>query len=549
MSSKAIRENPKESWQSESWAVNKEVAPSTIVAAGPTWARIAGSIGLVLLVLGGLTLVLYARAPNQPRLLSPALANLFVILGLGGILYHALVDSDIQVRRLYALLGYALLLVAVFMSWIPSNDIYGARFMPWGVGGFVLGLVLLLAFLRSETEPQLRDYAIYSIGIIGAVMAAIGFVFGSFSWAVQAAGLVLRSTITNSEPFLLSHGVLLILLGLLFGTAFIVLRPKDDPLALRAGLAMGLGGAIFFLIALWRSYVVKLLVTWKWMQPGADYVIPSGMLIMGLGLLYVCVALLLCSEFPLAVLVRRELTRFFCTPIAYIVLVACVTLAGGLFALFASELTLFSDRIGGFDEPIVGEFLWGRLAFVPIVTLLAIVPLLTMGLVSEEKRAGTIEMLLTVRVSEMTIILSKFIGALVVFMLFWLPWAGYLISLRIYGEQPFDYRPLLSFYIAMFFLGFNFVSVGLFFSSLTQNQLTAGILSFLWMMAMIVLFFIQGMNRGNFWGNVLEHTSFINVWEDAVQGKLTLRRLIYNASAGIFFLVASIKVLEIRRWK
>src|SRR5205814_10055031 len=104
---------------------------------------------------------------------------------------------------------------------------------------------------------------------------------------------------------------------------------------------------------------------------------------------------------------------------------------------------------------------------------------------------GTIEMLLTVRVSEITIVLSKFIAAMIVFLLFWLPWGGYLISLRVYGGEPFDYRPLLSFYIGMLFLGVNFIGVGLLFSSLTQNQLTAGMLPFVWMMLMIAGYFLQ----------------------------------------------------------
>jgi ABC-2 type transport system permease protein len=263
----------------------------------------------------------------------------------------------------------------------------------------------------------------------------------------------------------------------------------------------------------------------------------------------VCAALLLCAEYPLIVMVRRELTRYFCTPIAYIVLLACVGLSWLLFYVFVEVLNNVARGGEAFREPIVGQYLFGTLAFLPVVSLMIIVPLVTMGVLSEERRTGTMEMLLTVQLSEASIVISKFIAALVLFMVFWLPWAGYLVSLRIFDEQFFDYRPLLSFYIAIFCMGFNFVAMGLFFSSLTQNQLTAGILSFLAMMLLVVCYFLEGMNKGKLLGDIFEHSSFIDLWSDAAQGKLALRRLIYHLSAGIFWLVLSVKVLEVRRWK
>jgi ABC-2 type transport system permease protein len=510
------------------WQAPREMAPSTIVAAQPVVPRLVGSFGLVCAVLGGVTLALYAWYPAQGRLISPGWARVLVVLGFGGILYHALVDADVQVRRLYQVLGYALILLAVFLTWLPINEVYGSQFLPWGVFGYFLGLVFLLAFLRNETETLLCDYALYVIGALGGVMAIVGFVFSSFG--------------PQAEKFLFSHGLLLTILGLLYGSTFVLQRPTGETLRYRAGIGMGLGGGLFFLIALYRSFFVHL------------YVMPAGLLLMGLGLLYVAVSVGLCSELPVVVLARRELTRFFCTPIAYIVLLASVLLSWLLFWLFVFVLINLSiGRPGmpgmGLPEPIVGSYLWGPVWFVPVISMLVIVPLLTMGLLSEEQRTGTMEMLLTVRASETTVVLGKFLAALTAFVLFWLPWSGYLISLRIYGEQPFDYQPLLSFYIAMMFLGANFIAMGLFFSSLTQNQLTSGILCFIAMMFLIVVYVLKRLVAGTVWADIIDHTSFIDLWENASAGKLPLRMLIYHASAAVFWLVLSVKVLEVRRWR
>src|ERR1051325_8819664 len=161
MSSNAIRETPESLRQRESWKISKEVAPSTMVALGPTGPRIVASIAVVLLVLGGFTLFLHARAPNVARLISAPVASLFIITGILGVIYHALADTELQVRRLYAILGFALFVAGIFLSWWPTDDVYGAKFTPWGVGSFMMGFVLLVAFVRNETDQQLRDLTTY----------------------------------------------------------------------------------------------------------------------------------------------------------------------------------------------------------------------------------------------------------------------------------------------------------------------------------------------------------------------------------------------------
>jgi ABC-2 type transport system permease protein len=525
--SKAITEKHEGQAQPPGWHPPREQAPSTIVAVQPLWPRIAGSIGLVFVVLGGVTLFLYALHPNEGRLISPGWARILAVLGIGGIMYHALVDAETQVRRLYQFLGYALIILGIFMSWIPFDDVHGAKLLPWGVFGYIFGLVMLLAFLRHETEKQLRDYAVHSIGIVGAALALVGFAFSTFG------------PTGRTEAFLFSHGLMFALLGLIFGTTFVRLRPASDQLAYWGGIGMGITGAVFFLIAAYRSIFVE------------DYAMPAGLLLSGMGLLYMAVSVGLFSEVPIVVLTRRELTRIFCTPQAYVLVLVCVLLACGLFWLFVQNLTGRTGVPRPVPEPVASLYFVGQYAsLVIVISLMIIGPLLTMGSLAEEQRTGTLEMLLTTPMSEVTVVLSKFIALLTLYMLFWLPWLGYLIALRAFGEQPFDYRPLISLYIALFFLGANFIAMGLFFSSLTQDQMTAGILAFLGMMALLVLFFVmQFSDSTTVWTKIIEHTDFIILLFDSVQGKLALRKLIYHASAAVFWLILTVKSLEVRRWR
>src|SRR5262249_21387406 len=118
-------------------------------------------------------------------------------------------------------------------------------------------------------------------------------------------------------------------------------------------------------------------------------------------------------------------------------------------------------------EPVTFYFLYN---FFVLIAVIFIVPVLTMRLLSEEKRSGTLEVLLTAPLKDYQVVLSKFFAAFVVYMLAWASWAMFLLALRVEGGRPFDYRPLLAFYIALACTGAGFISMGLFFSALTRNQ-------------------------------------------------------------------------------
>jgi ABC-2 type transport system permease protein len=268
--------------------------------------------------------------------------------------------------------------------------------------------------------------------------------------------------------------------------------------------------------------------------------------LMSLGLLYLSLALGLCSDNRIIVLTRRELAAFFYSPIAYIVLFGLTFVGLCLFYLFIRNVVFYADRGTPLFEPIIQYYI---IDFVPVVSVMFVVPMLTMRLLSEERRTGTLEVLLTAPLDEVSIVLSKFIAAWIFFMLLWVPWGLFLISLRVEGGQPFDYRPLLSFGIGLAVSGAGFLSMGLFFSSLTRNQIAAAILTFMGMMLFISIFFvIRVLPPGSAWSTVLTHASFINLWQSNVEGKLVPRDLLFPLSATVLWLFLTVKVLEARKW-
>jgi ABC-type transport system involved in multi-copper enzyme maturation permease subunit len=281
---------------------------------------------------------------------------------------------------------------------------------------------------------------------------------------------------------------------------------------------------------------------------------PSGLVLSTIGLLFLGLSVGMCSDRSLVVLTRRELAAFFYSPVAYFVLLGFSLM--GWFAFWIFIRTLFSHAIRTMqpvEEPIVAYYLW---SFIPVVILVLLgIPVLTMRLLSEEQRTGTLEVLLTVPLSETSIVISKFLAVFILYLVLWLPWGLFLIALRVEGGQPFEYRPLLSFLMALASTGAGFLAMGLFFSSLTRNQIISAVLT-----ALGILFFTlpglmgdamrQGASADSVWNTVLTHISYVDYWHSSLrEGLLSPKFALFHLSAAVFWLFLTVKVLESRKWR
>jgi ABC-2 type transport system permease protein len=508
-----------------------EYAPSEMRPDEPSGARLVGLLGLCALVLGIFGLILNYSS-TTPRLIGPTLSWMALLVGIASLLFHAARDPDVQVRRVYGLfLGFGGLALGVIISLLPlgPEKAVGGLFLPFGCFVMVVGLLFLLAFGRVEDEPRLRLATRYVPAGLGAVAIAIALV----------GGLI-------KTDFLVNPGLVLLVLGLAFVWSAIGLTGAHEPFGYSLALGLGGVGALMFLYGLLRSLIPWAVHALGWSEArSVPFFVPAGFLLMLVGLIYGLIALGICSENRLIVMTRRELSAIFYSPIAYLVLVGLVVVSWLAYLFFISALIQQSQRGEGLMEPIVSRYI---VSLFPAIAMVFVVPVVTMRLFSEEKRTGTIDVLLSVPLTEWSVVLSKFLAALIFFLLLWVPWALFLVPLRVESGQEFDYRPLMGFLVVLVATGGTFCSMGLFFSSLTRNQIGAAVMTFMGMIVFLFFYFAGNFTTSSEWQAIFKHLSFIDLWIETLSGKLWLRDILLHLSFTAFFLTLTTKVLEARKW-
>lgn len=238
----------------------------------------------------------------------------------------------------------------------------------------------------------------------------------------------------------------------------------------------------------------------------------------------------------------RELRAYFFSPLAYIVLTLLLLVNGGVFWVIVSYLN--DPRAAGIGAPL--ELFFGQTIFFWLVLLIA-APALTMRLLSEERRSGTIEVLMTAPVTEGQVVAGKYLAALLFYLFLWAPTLVYAGILAYYSEV--DWGPIAAGYLGIFGIGALFLAVGMFASSLTKSQLIAAILTF----AMLFVLFIFGLLENLFNQEVAKQAfGYLNLWqhmEEMSKGIVDTRRWVYYLSATLLFLFLSARALEVKKWR
>ncbi len=236
----------------------------------------------------------------------------------------------------------------------------------------------------------------------------------------------------------------------------------------------------------------------------------------------------------IATLAKRELGSFFLSPIAYAVNAIFLFTIGLAFAL------------GTFHSG--GEAsLRDTLDFWMLLILVFVLPMLCMRLMSEEFRNGTIETLMTAPVTESEVIFGKFFGALVFYFVLLATLLLFPIILSMYG--PVDIKLLVCHYIGMILVGALYISVSLFFSTLTRHQVIAVLFSFAVLALMTFASHALATKLEGWPRVVLQQISVRTHYHDFVRGVLDMNHCIFFVSMTGFFLFVSVKLLEVRRWQ
>ena len=181
-----------------------------------------------------------------------------------------------------------------------------------------------------------------------------------------------------------------------------------------------------------------------------------------------------------------------------------------------------------------------------VIVLSRFVPPLTMRLLSEEYRSGTIEMLMTAPITDVEVVLGKFLGALLYYVALLVPTAAYLVILELYADP--DYGPILSGYLGLLLIGALYISVGTFFSALSRYQIVAAVASIVVLFLFAYIIGQASMEASGPLRVFLQTLSIEGHYRDFARGVLDTSHIVYFLSGTLFFLFLSVKVVESRKW-
>ncbi|MEJ2245196.1 MAG: ABC transporter permease subunit [Acidobacteriota bacterium] len=202
------------------------------------------------------------------------------------------------------------------------------------------------------------------------------------------------------------------------------------------------------------------------------------------------------------------------------------------------ERTMMLAQFSQVSQPIdVPGIITQALFHTISVVLLFIVPMLTMGLFAEEKKRGTIELLLTAPVGHFQAITGKFLASLTFLLILLLANAVTILPLFIYGDP--DLYPILVGYLGLFLHGMTLMAIGLFISTLTENQIVAVVISF---GISLVLFVIEIKNA-------LSYINLISHLEDFTKGVIDTSHVIFFVTLTFLGLFLAYRSIESMRWK
>ncbi|MEZ5965208.1 MAG: ABC transporter permease [Planctomycetota bacterium] len=248
---------------------------------------------------------------------------------------------------------------------------------------------------------------------------------------------------------------------------------------------------------------------------------------------------------------KKELMSYFFSPVAYVVAVLFYLFRGFEVSSLARSYEVFPREVDGFTTAYIFQSSTNFM-------IVLVPPILTMRCFAEERRTGSLEVLLTAPVREFEVVLGKWLAALLFFAAIWLPTALLLWALTwppfLNGALPLG--PAFTSYVGLTLLGAMLLAVGCFTSSLTDNQLLASLSAMLFNIALLAVPTLAGpsgagpTHESAFVRTLLEQ---VNVYDHLqnwfTRGLIDTSHLAFYAGGAAFFLFLTVKSLESRKWR
>ena len=235
----------------------------------------------------------------------------------------------------------------------------------------------------------------------------------------------------------------------------------------------------------------------------------------------------------------RELRAYFFAPLAYIVMFFFLIVTGVIFVNLIANLV--DPRVMA-PDPALSYFF--RSSWLMLILL---APVLTMRLISEELRSGSIEILMTAPITEAQVVAGKYLASLTFYACLWLPTLVYAVLIA--RQSDVDWGPVAAGYVGILGIGALLLAVGTFASAMTRSQLVAAMVA----VALVFLLFLLGIFEGQIDNEGLKQAvSYVNLWDhidEFARGIVDTRRLAYYGTGVLFFLFLATRALEDRKWR
>jgi ABC-2 type transport system permease protein len=252
---------------------------------------------------------------------------------------------------------------------------------------------------------------------------------------------------------------------------------------------------------------------------------------------------------------RREMNGYFVSPMAYIVIGFFLVITGYFFSNILSILIersfmiqMQAQRTGAPPDMDVPGLVIRNFIGIIATLLLFLIPMLTMGVYAEERKRGTMEMLMTSPLSELQIVLGKFLALFNLFIFMLAPTLIYHFIMSRYSEPAMPWRIVWSGYLGVLLLGAVLIALGSFISSMTESQVVAGVITFV----VFLLLWVLDMGIRAATGataEILKYLSILQHYDSFSQGVIDTSSIVFYLSLTALGLFLTLRALDSMRWR